>query len=902
MSAGFYNFSVITDPVDLWSPINSITRANKDYYDSHFRPFYRTTQIIIRPTNTKPWLHQLFFDLEPIQFSSTLDLEFLAQALRLQNQVSSLQGVLEDQNGTRLVSLHDICFAPLSPDNTNCTIQTIFNYWQNNEQLLRYQQLDDFNDTLADYITHFQGCVAAPTTVNDTMGLSCLGEFGGTIMPYVALGGYPQVKNTPQYGNATALVITYIINNHKDPRLTLPAMAWEKSVIEFLKNYSNPNMTISFSTERSVQDELDRESKSDVYTILISYMAMFLYITLTLGNYSIFDRKSKSSDGSDKYVRRSVLRRCISCFESFMVDMKFSLGIAGVAIVMLSVSASIGFFSYLSVKATLIIFEVIPFLVLAVGVDNIFILVQNYQRVKRAENETLEEQISRIVGKVGPSMLLTSSAESLAFLLGALTPMPAVRIFSLYAALAVFIDFILQITCFVSLMTLDCRRELANRYNFCCCFSKSTRTDDDELGGSLDRRISSSKNSIIATSQPSPNNPESPTSSMHKPDDVDTTTAQPIVEQFAADESNSSAGLLFDLFKNYYAPFLLNAKVRPIVIITFLGLFCTSLALLPKVEIGLDQKLSMPKDSYVLDYFLALEKYLSVGVPVYFVLKNVDDYSLVPRQNMICSSAGCDIDSMLNQINQASLQPDYTTIAVPANSWLDDYFDWLSSGDCCRVHSNGSFCPSTSPDYDQCTACSITFQSDTNRPIRDDFYKYFKFYISDNPGIKCAKGGHAAYGEAIEMLNGTDGSYSIGATFFMGYHKVGVTSKDFIDSLKNSLDISANITQSMRDKMRTKTNDTNLIDSIEVVPYSLPYVFYEQYLTIWHDAAFNLTISLLAIFIVSTILLGLDFYSSFLISLTIAMIVVNMFGALYLFKIELNAVSLVNLVMVGQHL
>ena len=85
-------------------------------------------------------------------------------------------------------------------------------------------------------------------------------------------------------------------------------------------------------------------------------------------------------------------------------------------------------------------------------------------------------QIARIVGRVGPSMLLTSSAESLAFVLGALTPMPAVRIFSLYASLAVFIDFLLQITCFVSLLTLDCKREIAKRYNLLCCFRSCSAT------------------------------------------------------------------------------------------------------------------------------------------------------------------------------------------------------------------------------------------------------------------------------------------------------------------------------------------------------------------------------------------------------------------------------------------
>lgn len=285
-------------------------------------------------------------------------------------------------------------------------------------------------------------------------------------MPFVALGGYPQKVNKKEYGNATALIITYIINNYNDKDLNKKAMAWEKSVVNFLKSYDNPNMTISFSTERSIQDELDRESQSDIATILISYLAMFFYVTVTLGQYSVFGRKTSMSFSG--------------IFDTLMVDMKFSLGLSGVLIVILSVIASIGFFSYLGVRATLIIFEVIPFLVLAVGVDNIFILVQKYQRDTRLTDETLEMQISRIVGHVGPSMLLTSSSESLAFLLGALTPMPAVRIFSLYAALAVFIDFLLQITCFVSLMTLDCKREIAKRYNFFCCI-KSKNIDEEDV-------------------------------------------------------------------------------------------------------------------------------------------------------------------------------------------------------------------------------------------------------------------------------------------------------------------------------------------------------------------------------------------------------------------------------------
>lgn len=37
--------------------------------------------------------------------------------------------------------------------------------------------------------------------------------------------------------------------------------------------------------------------------------------------------------------------------------------------------------------------------------------------------------------------------------------MPAVRAFALYAGMALFIDFIFQITCFVSLLSLDTARQ-----------------------------------------------------------------------------------------------------------------------------------------------------------------------------------------------------------------------------------------------------------------------------------------------------------------------------------------------------------------------------------------------------------------------------------------------------------
>lgn len=52
---GLIFFKVTTDPVELWSAPNSRARKEKDYFDKHFGPFYRTSQIIITAPHSQPF-------------------------------------------------------------------------------------------------------------------------------------------------------------------------------------------------------------------------------------------------------------------------------------------------------------------------------------------------------------------------------------------------------------------------------------------------------------------------------------------------------------------------------------------------------------------------------------------------------------------------------------------------------------------------------------------------------------------------------------------------------------------------------------------------------------------------------------------------------------------------------
>jgi len=111
------------------------------------------------------------------------------QVLSLQLAIQGLSAWSSDLNQT--VTLQDICFTPLSPDNTNCTIESVLNYYQNSRERLFKTAGIFFLE--ADYLDHFDYCVTNPMSVTDMtkLNLPCLGAYGGPVSPWVALGGYP---------------------------------------------------------------------------------------------------------------------------------------------------------------------------------------------------------------------------------------------------------------------------------------------------------------------------------------------------------------------------------------------------------------------------------------------------------------------------------------------------------------------------------------------------------------------------------------------------------------------------------------------------------------------------------------------------------------------------------------
>lgn len=94
-----------------------------------------------------------------------------------------------------------------------------------------------------------------------------------------------------------------------------------------------------------------------MWIVIISYMAMFIYI----GNFNWYSGIA------------------IGQFPS-KVSSGFTLSIIGILIVLASVLSSMGLISYMGIGFTMISGEVIPFLILAIGVDNMFIIKNAMER------------------------------------------------------------------------------------------------------------------------------------------------------------------------------------------------------------------------------------------------------------------------------------------------------------------------------------------------------------------------------------------------------------------------------------------------------------------------------------------------------------------------------------------
>jgi Niemann-Pick C1 protein len=770
LSVGWINFEIERDPARLWVSPTSNAAQEKAFFDENFGPFYRAEQMFI------------VNDTNPGSPGPVLSYDNLLWLIDIEDRIN---GIVGPNTGA---TLNDVCFKPTGDA---CVVQSVSAYFNNNPASVDETKWPE----------KLKSCSDSP--------VGCLPKFGQPIEKEMILGGIPAGDGA---ANASALIVTWVVQNHAEGSTEVKrAMDWEKAMRDELVSLqgeaSQRGLRLSFSTEISLEEELNKTTNTDANIVIISYIAMFFYASLALGSTTL--------------SLRSILRNPATSF----VESKFTLGVVGILIVLMSISASIGLFSAAGIKVTLIIAEVIPFIVLAVGVDNIFLIVHEFERVNVSHpDDIVEVRIAKALGRMGPSILLSATTETIAFALGAFVGMPAVRNFAIYAAGAVFINAILQVTMFVSVLSLNQRRVEDHRADcFPCIQIKSAGV---QLGGSNGNG-------------------------------------------YARSYEGQDEGSLQAFIRKTYAPALLGRKVKVAVVVIFLGIFTASISLMPEVALGLDQRVAIPDDSYLIPYFNDLYDYFDSGPPVYFVTRELNVTERVHQQQLCSRFTTCEQESLTNILEQERKRPNISYIASTAASWIDDYFRWLDPQlDNCCIEKGDKCFAGRDPTY------NVTLYG---MPEGKEFVDYLQKWIDAPTTSDCPLGGKAAYGNALVI---DPERKTIPASNFRTSHTPLRSQEDFIDAYASARRIA--------DGLKTSTD-------IDVFPYSVFYIFFDQYSTIVRLTATLLGAALAMILVISSLLLG-SVRTGAAVTVTVIMIVTDIIGTMAVFHVSLNAVSLVNLV------
>ncbi|KAI5866209.1 multidrug efflux transporter AcrB transmembrane domain-containing protein [Durotheca rogersii] len=764
LSTGWIRFYVETEPERLWVSPESAAAQEKAFFDQNFGPFYRAQKVF------------LVNDTNPLGPGPVLSYETLTWWAGVEKSVKELRGE------TSRANFQEVCFKPTG---SACVVQSPTVY---------------FDGTKA-WRSSFQECAESP--------VGCRPDFGQPIEPNMILGGYDGIENITE---ARAMTVTWVVSNHPKGSAELAqAMDWERSLkdrlLEVQSEAADRGLRLSFSTEISLEEELNKSTNTDATIIVISYLVMFFYASLALGSTTMT-------------IRGLVRNPAVALVES-----KFSLGLAGIMIVLASIVSSVGLFSFAGIKVTLIIAEVIPFIVLAVGVDNIFLIVHEFERANRSDRDAVvEKRIAKALGRIGPSILFSAVTETVSFALGAFVGMPAVRNFAIYAAGAVFINALLQMTLFISILSYNQQRIENFRADcFPCIQVKAARIylqDSASIGAPR---------------------------TFDEPDES-------LLEQF---------------IRKRYAPTILGKKVKVLIVTVFFGFLAAGVALIPYVKLGLDQRVALPDDSYLIDYFNDVYSYLDTGPPVYFVTKNLDATQRTNQRHLCSRFTTCEQFSLTNILEQERKRPDVSYISSPTASWIDDFLLWLNPDfeSCCK--EDGKVCFTGRDPLWNITLAGM--------PEGDEFVHYLQKFLQSPTTEECPLAGQASYSQAV-VLDAEN--VDVSASHFRTMHKPLRSQDDFINAYASA---------------RRIANDITANTGVEVFPYSVFYVFFDQYANIVNLTGALLGSAVALVFVVSSILLG-SVVTALIVTLTVTMTVVDIIGAMAVFGVSLNAVSLVNLI------
>uniref|UniRef100_A0A7E4ZWC4 SSD domain-containing protein n=1 Tax=Panagrellus redivivus TaxID=6233 RepID=A0A7E4ZWC4_PANRE len=167
-----------------------------------------------------------------------------------------------------------------------------------------------------------------------------------------------------------------------------------------------------------------------------------------------------------------------------------------VVVPLMSVAASFGILFFIGVRFGPILL-VTPFLILAIGVDDSFLMMHAWQRVVQKlrkhprDDDSIEYRLGEVLAEAGPSICISALTNIMAFSVGAFTSPPEVELFCIANAFTIFVDTVFSVTIYAAVMALCGERDMKNESDAPTvnCLTKVISKTKDHAYAFLDKYI-----------------------------------------------------------------------------------------------------------------------------------------------------------------------------------------------------------------------------------------------------------------------------------------------------------------------------------------------------------------------------------------------------------------------------
>ncbi|CAD6193614.1 unnamed protein product [Caenorhabditis auriculariae] len=291
---------------------------------------------------------------------------------------------------------------------------------------------------------NFSGAIAqfATDIINTQVNITYpIGWRGSEPIYFGALVGAPNLVDPEgHFDYASALRLTY---NTREQKVGNISYAWRKKLTRWLTDKENPVSEIlefgvnhNESLPEGLQDVADTLTPKFAGTCTILFTFCFIV--------SVVLKKHANGMIAVDWVRSKPL-----------------VAAAGLCTPLLATATSFGLILWCGELYNAIV-NVSPFLILCIGIDDLFIMSAEWHRTKPQHSPA--RRIGETLSEAAVAISITSFTDITTFAVGCYTTLPGVRMFCLYTCVQCFFVYFFQLTFFAPILAYAAEMEAANRH------------------------------------------------------------------------------------------------------------------------------------------------------------------------------------------------------------------------------------------------------------------------------------------------------------------------------------------------------------------------------------------------------------------------------------------------------